>query len=169
MKTSAPLLQSQYGLYVECMDHIGEIYYNLPYLYILDRNLDGERLRHAIESAVAVHKTLFTRITTDDNGEPVQTIDDEETFSLVIEDIDDIEHVKDQLVKPFNIYGDRLFRIRLLRTSTNYYLFIDYHHLIVDGTSMNLILNDIDRAYQGKELEPVRSLLVSRFRCSMSP
>ena len=154
MKTSAPLLQSQYGLYVECMNHIGEIYYDLPYLYILDRNLDGERLRRAIESAVAVHKTLFTRISTDDNGEPVQTIDDEETFSLVIEDIDDIEHVKDQLVKPFNIYGDRLFRIRLLRTSTNYYLFIDYHHLIVDGTSMNLILNEIDRAYQGKELEP---------------
>ena len=162
MKTSSPLLQSQYGLYVECVNHIGEVYYNLPYIYILDRNLNADHLREAIEMAVAAHPTLFTRISTDENGEPIQTVDDEETFTLTIEDIDDIDQVQSQLVKPFNIYEDRLFRIRLFRTPVNYYLFIDYHHLIADGTSMNLMLNEIDRAYCGEVLEQEQRTLAQQ-------
>ena len=27
MKQTAPLSKSQYGIYVECMNHVGEIYY----------------------------------------------------------------------------------------------------------------------------------------------
>ena len=41
MKTSAPLSKVQYGLYVECVAHLGEACYNLPYLYVLDGTLDG--------------------------------------------------------------------------------------------------------------------------------
>jgi amino acid adenylation domain-containing protein/thioester reductase-like protein len=148
MKTTAPLSKSQYGLYAECVGHQGEICYNLPYLYILDRSLDGERLRQAVETAVKAHSTLFTRIELNEDGEPVQTIDmDQETWTLEVEDVDDIEQKKTELVVPFNIYGDRLFHIRLLRDDSHYYLFIDYHHIIVDGTSMSLMLEDINKAY----------------------
>ena len=100
------------------------------------------------------HPTLFTRIFLNDEGEPMQVIDDTETFQLCVETIDDIETVKQQLVTPFDIYNDRLFRIRLLRDARGLYLFIDYHHIIVDGTSMHLMLNDIDKAYHGLQLEP---------------
>ena len=148
MKTTAPLSKSQYGLYAECVGHQGEICYNLPYLYILDRTLDGERLRQAVETAVKAHPTLFTRIELNEDGEPVQTIDmDQETWTLEVEDVDGIEQKKTELVVPFNIYGDRLFHIRLLCDDSHYYLFVDYHHIIVDGTSMSLILEDINKAY----------------------
>ena len=148
MKTKAPLSKSQYGLYAECVGHIGEVCYNLPYLYVLDRNLDGERLCQAVETAVKAHPTLFTRIELNDDGEPIQTIDlEQETWTLSVEDVDDIEQKKAELVVPFNIYGDRLFHIRLLRDDNHYYLFIDYHHIIVDGTSMSLMLEDINKAY----------------------
>ena len=148
MKTTAPLSKSQYGLYAECVGHQGEICYNLPYLYILDRSLDGERLRQAVETAVKAHPTLFTRIELNEDGEPVQTIDmDQETWTVEVEDVDDIEQKKTELVVPFNIYGDRLFHIRLLRDDSHHYLFIDYHHIIVDGTSMSLMLEDINKAY----------------------
>jgi hypothetical protein len=70
MTTKTPLSKTQYGLYVECVNHQGEVCYNLPYLYTLDGSLDGDRLCRAIESAVAAHPTLFTRIALDDNGEP---------------------------------------------------------------------------------------------------
>ena len=98
------------------------------------------------------HPTLFTRIVLSDEGEPMQTIVDE-AFSVAMEDIDDIEAVKPSLVKPFDIYADRLFRIRLLRDASHLYLFIDYHHIIVDGTSMHLLLGDIDKAYRGLDLD----------------
>ena len=154
MKTSAPLSKVQYGLYVECVAHQGEACYNLPYLYVLDGSLDAERLRLAIETAVKAHPTLFTRIELNAEGEPMQTIDDTETFTLTLEKVNDMAALKPTLVVPFNIYGDRLFHIRLMRCQHNLYLLIDYHHIIVDGTSMQLILNDINKAYHGMTLEP---------------
>ena len=62
MKSLAPLSKTQYGLYVECVNHQGEACYNIPYLYTFDGGLDEEKLKSAIEAAVAAHPTLFTRI-----------------------------------------------------------------------------------------------------------
>ena len=155
MKQSAPLSKSQYGLYVECVNHAGEACYNLPYIYVLDKSLDIERLRQAVETAVWAHPTLFTRIERDDDGEPQQTIDlDREQWSLQVEQIDDIEAVKPQLTVPFDIVGDRLFHIRLMQDAEHIYLFLDYHHIIVDGTSMQIMLQDIDKAYRGEAIQP---------------
>ncbi len=151
MKKHAPLSKVQYGIYVECASRIGEICYNLPYVYALDKSLDEERLRTAVIDTVEAHPTLFTRIELTDDGEPMQTIDmDNEHFELEIEDATDIEKKAAELVRPFDIYNDRLFRIHLLRDDSHLYLFIDYHHLIVDGTSMSLLLHDINDAYNGK-------------------
>ena len=151
MKKHAPLSKVQYGIYVESASRIGKICYNLPYVYALDKSLDEERLRTAVIDTVEAHPTLFTRIELTDDGEPMQTIDmDNEHFELEIEYTTDIEKKAAELVRPFDIYNDRLFRIHLLRDDSHLYLFIDYHHLIVDGTSMSLLLHDINDAYNGK-------------------
>ena len=155
MKQLIPLSKVQYGIYAECVGHIGEICYNLPYLYLLDRSLDAARLLEAIRQAVMAHPTLFTRIELTDDGEPRQVIDmDRETWSLDVEDVDDVEQSAPGLVAPFDIYGGRLFRFHLLRDTRHFGLLIDYHHLIVDGTSMSLLLHDISDAYGGKPLAP---------------
>jgi NRPS condensation-like uncharacterized protein len=121
MKLSAPLTKTQYGIYTECASKTGEPCYNLPYLYTLDKSLDAEKLCKAIETAVMAHPTLFTRIELTEEGDPMQTVDmDKEDWRFGtenIEDITDIEQAKRQLVEPFNLYGDRLFHIRLLRDS----------------------------------------------------
>ena len=153
MKQSAPLSKTQYGIYAECVQHLGEYCYNLTFLYTLDGSLDEARLKVAIESVVAAHPTLFTRIELNEQGEPVQTIDDSETFCLEVEHVADIEAEKQGMVKAFDIYNDRLFRFRLLNDGKHFYLFIDLHHIISDGTTLKLILQDIDAAYGGKTLE----------------
>ena len=153
MKTSAPLTKTQYGLYVECVNHQGEVCYNIPYLYILDGSQNEDKLKAAIEATVAAHPTLFTRIEQDEQGDPVQTIDDTEAFSLTVERVDDIEAEKAQFIQPFNIVGDRLFRIRLLKDATHYYLLQDIHHIISDGSSWKVLLADMEKAYRGEQLE----------------
>ena len=155
MKLSAPLSTSQFGIYVECTGHKGEPFYNLPYIYVLDGSLDGERLLAAVETAFKAHPTLFTRIALNDDGEPIQTLDmDNEPWSLAIEDIEDIEQEKGRLVVPFDLDGGRLFHVNLMRNKEHYYLFLDYHHIIVDGTSMQIMLQDIDKAYLGEAIAP---------------
>ncbi len=153
MKLSAPLSTSQYGIYVECVSHQGEPYYNLPYIYVLDGSLDGQRLLGAVETAFKAHPTLFTRIALNDDGEPLQTLDmDNEPWSLTIEEIQDIEQEKARLVEPFDIDGGRLFHVHVMHDKDHYYLFLDYHHIIVDGTSMQIMLQDIDKAYRGEPI-----------------
>ena len=154
MRTSAPLSKTQYGLYAECVAHQGEACYNIPYVYVLDRALDEERLRQAVETAVAAHPTLFTRIEQDGEGDPLQRIDETERFELKVETVTDIEAVKMQFVQPFNIVGDRLFRLRLLKDAEHYYLLQDIHHIISDGASRKVLLADIEKAYRGDALEP---------------
>ena len=156
MKNSAPLSKTQYGLYVECMNHQGEACYNIPYLYTFDGSLDGERLAKAIEEAVKAHPTLFTRITLNGEGEPMQVIDDSEvsSFRFQVSSCDDIEAEKSKFIQPFNIVGDRLFRLRLLKDSEHYYLLQDIHHIISDGASRKVLLADMEKSYGGETLQP---------------
>ena len=154
MTSTVCLSKSQYGIYAECAGQEDKPCYNIPYLYTLDGGLDAERLCIAVETAVAVHPTLFTKIELNDEGEPVQTIPPDESFTLDVEEIADIEAEKPRLVVPFKIVGGRLFRIRLFRDSRHYYLFLDIHHIICDGTSIKILLSDIERAYNGEPLQP---------------
>ncbi len=154
MKQSAPLSRSQYGLYVECMTHQGEPCYNLPYIYVLDGSLDADRLCRAIDTALTAHPVLFSHITTDAQGEPLLTLDtDEVKLHVEVEPIQDIEAEKAQLVQPFDLGHDRLFHVRLMRDAAHFYYFIDLHHIVADGTSMQLLLRDIDAAYAGQPLQ----------------
>ena len=149
----APLSISQYGLYAECIAHKGEICYNIPYLYTLDGSLDGEQLCRAIESAVAAHPTLFTRIRQNEQGMPEQVVEDGNEFHVQIETTDDIARCAAEFVQPFDILNDRLFRIRLLRDADHFYILQDIHHIISDGASRRVLLTDIEKAYQGESLE----------------
>lgn len=161
MELSAPLSRSQFGIYVECVGHKGEPYYNLPFIHVIDRSLDGERLLAAIETAFKAHPTLFTRIKVNDDGEPVQTIDmANEEWSLAIEGLTDIEQEKARFIQPFDLDGGRLFHINLKCDSEHYYLFLDTHHIISDGTSLLILLQDIDRAYHGEEIAPEEMTLI---------
>ena len=154
MKTSAPLKKSQFGLYVECAQHPGEAYYNIPYLYTFDGSLDENRLKTAIETAVAYHPALLTRIGVDEHGDPIQTVDDSEKWTLEVEHVTDIRAAIEGFIQPFDIYNDRFFRMRMLRDDEHYYWLLDIHHIIGDGSTLKVLLDDIGAAYEGQELTP---------------
>jgi amino acid adenylation domain-containing protein len=160
MKQSAPLSKTQYGIYAECVGHENEPYYNVSYLYVLDGTLDAERLCRAIETTFKAHPTLFSRIEVGSEGDPFQTIDmEKEKFSLSVEDITDIEAEKRKLVKPYKLYGGRLFHTRLMRDKEHIYWFLDTHHIIGDGTSHGVLLHDVETVYKGDTLAPEKLTL----------
>ncbi|MCQ2398389.1 MAG: amino acid adenylation domain-containing protein, partial [Sphaerochaetaceae bacterium] len=57
------------------------------------------------------------------------------------------------LVKPFELLNGPLYRITLYETEDGQYFMMDFHHIISDGTSENILLADIDRAYAGLPVE----------------
>ncbi|MBO6051513.1 MAG: amino acid adenylation domain-containing protein [Bacteroidales bacterium] len=155
MKKSAPLSQSQLGIYAECVHHENEVFYNLPFLYVFDGGIDADRLCRAIEAVVQAHPVFFTRIELSDEGEPLQTIDlEKEEFSLSVEQVTDLEAEKKKFIEPFQLHGGRLFHTKVMRDAEHVYWLFDMHHIISDGSSYHIIVCDVETAYNGGTLAP---------------
>ncbi len=144
-----PLTNTQEGIFIDCTANMGTTLYNLPFLFKLSPKVDLLKLKFAIERVIEAHKYLKVKLFMDKNGEIKQRRNDDDKFKINI--IDGMD--KDELVKPFNLFGERLARFAIYRTHRGSHLFIDIHHLIADGTSYEILLNDIERAYKGEEIE----------------
>ena len=152
-----PLTQTQLGIYAESMSRAGEAVYNNPVLLKLDAALDAEKLALAIETAVEAHSFVKLHIEEDAGGTPLMVPGDA-PYSQAVEQMDEaaFEALKPLLIEPFDLHAGPLFRIRVIRTPDNLYLFSDFHHIVYDGTSMRAFMADVDRAYAGGQVEPER-------------
>ncbi len=150
-----PLTKTQEGIFVECMSKPNSTVYNIPLLLKLDSTLNVEQLKNAIVKAVAAHPAVCTRLYTNKDGSICQKTED--LCLLKSEDIEmisgfSIEEICANLVKPFALLDSRLFRVCLIQAD-GLYLYLDMHHIISDGTSMAILLDDISKSYQGLELK----------------
>ena len=144
-----PLTNTQEGIFIECTANMGSTIYNIPYLLKLDKKVDLDRLAKVIDSTVEAHPYLKTRLFMSDEGEVLQKRDD--TLSYKTQIINGMN--KETLVRPYMLFNEQLFRFELYRTCDGNYLFLDIHHIIADGTSLGIIINDINKAYSGEKLE----------------
>ena len=144
-----PLTNTQEGIFIECTANMGSTIYNIPYLLKLDKKVDLDRLAKVIDSTVEAHPYLKTRLFMSDEGEVLQKRDDALSYKTQI--INGMN--KETLVRPYMLFNEQLFRFELYRTCDGNYLFLDIHHIIADGTSLGIIINDINRAYSGEKLE----------------
>ncbi|MBP5776903.1 MAG: amino acid adenylation domain-containing protein, partial [Prevotella sp.] len=149
------LSQTQMGIYAESMARQGEAAYNNPILLKIGAEIDEQKLAQAIEQVVSAHAFIKTRIEEDAEGNPVMVPSDA-AYKQTIEQMSEaeLEVLKPQLIQPFNLQKDQLFRIRIIRTEAGLYLFSDFHHIIYDGTSMRIFMADVDRAYAGETIAP---------------
>ena len=144
-----PLTNTQEGIFIECTANMGSTIYNIPYLLKLDKKVDLDKLAEAIDSTVAAHPYLKTRLFMSDEGEVLQKRNDAFTYKTQI--INGMN--RETLVRPYMLFNEQLFRFEIHRTCDGNYLFLDIHHIVADGTSLGINLNDINRAYSGEKLE----------------
>ena len=150
VQESYPLTNTQEGIFIECTANMGSTIYNIPYLLKLDNKVDLDRLAEAIDSTVEAHPYLKTRLFMDDNGNVLQKRNDGLSYKTPI--LNGMN--RDTLVRPYMLFNEQLFRFEIYRTCDGNYLFLDLHHIVADGTSLAIIINDINRAYSGEKLEP---------------
>ena len=134
-----PLTQTQLGIYLESERREGEAVYNNPYLTRFPADTPPEKLRNAVEAAVKAHPGLFARIVTGDDGMPAMIYcpvsSDTHLCDITNTTEKDFTGIRNSLLKPFNIKTDRLFRLDIFVTESAVYLFMDFHHIVYDGTS----------------------------------
>ena len=78
-----PLLQSQLGVFYDCMKYPKVMQYNIPCIVPLTDDIDLDRVEAALKTIFAARKELKIRFVIDDNGEPRQYVDDNKTLNVV--------------------------------------------------------------------------------------
>ena len=66
----------------------------------------------------------------------------------------ELESCKKEFVKPFDLSKEPLYRFAAVKTDKNLYLLTVFHHLVLDGASLNLFVNELAAALDGVMPEP---------------
>lgn len=146
-----PLTQTQMGIYLECLKDPDSCVYNIPLFCTFSKAIDAQRLGDALTRAIDAHPYLKTRLQI--TGEDILLKRRDSDPALVKRTrmkASELEDYCSQLVKPFS-FEHGLYRSEIIETEESVSLFIDVHHLIFDGTSAMVLLQEINRAYTGKD------------------
>ena len=149
-----PLTQTQLGIYSACMMDPENDAYELPFLFRLSRDSDAQRLCRALEAAVAAHPVLNCRILPDRQYTAVM-VKGEDSFRADIEEIGEAA-LKTRMARrdPFDFANKPLYRAKVYITEDAMYLYVNFHHIIFDGTSLVVFMEDLEKAFQGETLAP---------------
>ena len=157
MKTY-PLLQSQLGVFYDCLKYPKVMQYNVPCITKLTDNIDLDRVEAAFRSIFKARPELKIRFLIDEKGEPRQYVDENKKLTVVrreMSEADFQQYANHGFCRPFDLMGEEpLLRIELITTPENRYLLMDIHHMLTDGTSFLTLFpqRDMALAYEGKPL-----------------
>jgi amino acid adenylation domain-containing protein len=140
--------------------------YNLPEFFFMEEEPDLEQLNYIFSRLIKRHdnfQVCFDLI----HGEPKQIMREDAEIQVEydkwiggrVEDKDnsqDLEVIQG-FIRPFDLSQAPLIRVKLVKINESKYLFmIDIHHIISDGTSHEILVEDFLLMYSGKELAPLK-------------
>ncbi len=146
-----PLSGAQRGVYLECINNPESVMYNIPFYMALPKNIDVKKFEQAVKTVAASHKVFNTRFAIV-SGEarmfykPADILVEHKTIKSVAS-------ACSEFVRPFDYENGPLYRFEIWSDGSSSYFAYDVHHLIFDGTSTNVFLNQITNAYCGKEIK----------------
>lgn len=129
--------------------------YKIPALAEVHGPLDVQRLMKAIERIVARHDILRTNFVLSKDG-PACVVHASRLVPLAIRHFDSSEEARgwidQQVEQPFNLASDSLMRVSLATFENNRsWLLICLHHIITDGWSMRVLINELQHFYSSLE------------------
>ena len=158
MKTY-PLLQSQLGVFYDCLKYPKVMQYNVPCITELTNDIDLDRVEAAFQAIFEARPELKIRFLIDENGDPHQYVDDNKKLKIVrreMSEADFQQYAHHDFCRPFDLMGEEpLLRVELINTPEGKrYMLLDINHMLTDGTSFLTLFpqRDMALAYEGKPL-----------------
>ncbi len=149
-----PLSNAQHRLWIAHHRDPESTLYNMSSAFLLEGELDTDALHGAFAQLVERHESLRSYFTIRD-GEPWQRVGaaDFHWQQVDLKDADEPEAEARRLdeqvaMEPYSLEQGPLFRVLLLEIATDrHVLAIDMHHIIGDGWSMDVLLNEMVSLY----------------------
>ncbi|MCX6584832.1 MAG: amino acid adenylation domain-containing protein [Candidatus Aminicenantes bacterium] len=155
------LSSAQKRLYILQQMDAGGTGYHVPYACVLEGELDIMRLDTVFRKLIRRHESLRTSFEMIDE-EPVQVIHDEIEFNIEYYNSATDERCSGQtriirsFIRPFDLSHAPLLRVGVIKeTEIKHILIVDIHHIVTDGTSMELLIKEFKVFYTGEELPPL--------------
>ncbi len=150
-----PVSSAQKRIYILHQAEGAQQTYNMPGAMYVRGPVDQLRLAEAFRQLIARHETLrssFPMV----NGEPVQRVHQEVEFTLEYSHAkeEDAETIAAEFVRDFDLEQAPLLRAGLVRLEheEQHLLLIDMHHIISDGLSVDILVGELARLYEGEQL-----------------
>ncbi|OUM58101.1 hypothetical protein PIROE2DRAFT_16713 [Piromyces sp. E2] len=138
-----PVTSQQLGVYIDSIKNNNNILYNVPMTFKLREDVDIERIKEGFNQLFEKYQILkskYLKKEVDGKTEIYGYIDDE--CKLVFEEYTN-ENVS-SFVRPFDLSSAPLIRVGFIG---NEVLLIDMHHIISDGTTIKIVIDELNKYY----------------------
>ncbi len=132
--------------------------YNMSGIFALEGDIHKTHFEKVFNSLIQRHDSLRTSFVMKES-EPVQVIHNHIDFKIEFHECNEnkVDKIINDFIKPFDLSRAPLIRVALIRLTDGKYIFIyDMHHIISDGVSMNILINDFISLYNGEQLKPLK-------------
>ncbi|MBQ0024242.1 MAG: amino acid adenylation domain-containing protein [Bacteroidales bacterium] len=153
---SAKLSFPQQGVYVDCIANPDSTLYNIPMEIRFPSSVSCEKLRDAVEKVILAHPELSARFVDDGKDDIIQTIPENVPAASIDIRNADVEEEKKTFVRPFNLASDTLWRAVIIKSrdaSQGPVLLMDIHHLVCDGSSYDIMLQEMIQEIEGVSIK----------------
>ena len=138
----------------------GTAVYNIPFPFRISGPLDVSVLEQSFADVIARHEILRTTFPAVD-AQPVQKIASPSAFNIRVVDLSQVSEARreslarsladEEVRRPFDLAHGPLLRACLLRLSeTEHVIVVAFHHIIFDGWSMGLFLQEVSAHYEAR-------------------
>ena len=129
---------------------------NVTFLYRLHETVNLDRMKEAIVKLFDIHPILRNVIQPSPEGYYINLRDDQREVNIPICNLTktEWEACKEKLVYPYMYTASEpLYHIGLYNVEGEKYMFIDVAHVISDGVTLSVLIDDINSLYVGKKVE----------------
>ncbi|MBN1481967.1 amino acid adenylation domain-containing protein [candidate division KSB1 bacterium] len=156
-----PMSAAQMRLwFLDQLDH-GSAFYNVPSAVTINGRIDAGAMEKAINQVVARHEILRSCYIIDDTGNPQQKVHAQLDIPLERIDLSDVaaESVEGEIASRLKTIAATAFQLQeapllraflLSKSQTEHVLMLNMHHIIVDGWSIGIILQEVLTLYEAE-------------------
>ncbi|MBQ3786422.1 MAG: AMP-binding protein [Lachnospiraceae bacterium] len=129
---------------------------NLPFSFRMSKDTDFDRLKDAVYKVLDAHPTLKALVKPTETGYFGVYRMDDRVIDIPIEQIKDADaqEIIQNSIVGFNFRNDpSIVHIKFLESESHKYIFFDVAHFMGDGMTMNIIMEDLKKAYDGEPFE----------------
>ena len=153
----------QKRIYIEYQTDKKSVSYNIPAIIYIQGEIDENEIKNAMQKIVHRHEILRTSFAEKD-GEIIQIITDQDQVDFSIQKVEEKEFsnelIKKQMssfIKPFVLEKAPLIRMKLIKGGKDKSaLLFDIHHIIFDGFSESVFMQELLAMLKHQELPEVK-------------